>query len=121
MADAPDFGIFRLIVEDVDTTLLALKGHGFVTDVTEVVAVEISDRPGALAEVLDSLAQNSVNVEYMYAFLTECIGKAIVFFRFEDADLAISSLAASGIHPIGPDELFALAEGRPETAGSGGQ
>lgn len=116
MADAPDFGIFRIVVEDPDRAVRALKAQGFVTDVTEVVGVEVDDRPGGLADVLDLLATSSLNVEYMYAFLTERQGKAIIFFRFEDPDAALEVLHAAGVPTVGGDRLWRAAVGE---SGSG--
>ena len=49
MADAPDFGIFRLVVEETDRARVALKQQGFVTEVNDVIALEVEDRPGGLA------------------------------------------------------------------------
>src|SRR5512146_1897324 len=77
MGDAPDFGIFRLVVSDTATALKALRESGFLAEVSDVVAVEITDRPGALAEVLETLAAGKVNVEYMYTSLSEEHGKAL--------------------------------------------
>lgn len=114
MADAPDFGIFRLIVEEVDRTVRALKANGFVVDVHDVVGVEVPDRPGGLADVLDQLSTFSLNVEYMYAFLTQSSpddrGRALVFFRFEDTDAALEALAKSGVRVVGGDALWSAAD-----------
>jgi hypothetical protein len=113
LADAPDFGIFRLIVEDSDRAVRALKSNGFVVDLHDVVAVEIPDRPGGLAVVLDQLATSSLNVEYMYAFLTQSApggkGRALVFFRFEDTDAALAALLASGVSVVGGEALWSAA------------
>jgi hypothetical protein len=122
MADAPDFGIFRLIVEDVDRAALALKSGGFVVDVNDVVAVEVPDRAGGLSDVLDRLSSSSLNVEYMYAFVTESgpsgSGRAIVFFRFDDTDLALATLSEGGLRAVGGAELFGA---RPEPLEEAGQ
>ena len=96
MGDAPDFGIFRLVVNDTARALRALRENGFLAEVSDVVAVELADRPGALAEVLQALADRDVNVEYMYASLAEVPGKAVVFLRFEDAHRALNVLAKAG-------------------------
>lgn len=106
MADAPDFGIFRIIVEETDRAVAILKENGFVTEVTDVVAAEIYDRPGGLAEVLDVLAANDLNVEYMYAYLRESPGKAIILFRFEDTDRAVKILENSRIRLVSPAEFW---------------
>jgi hypothetical protein len=113
MADAPDFGIFRLVVEDVDRAVRALRAAGFAVDVADVVAVEIPDRPGGLAEVLERLASSSLNVEYMYAYLTQPAaderGRALVFFRFADTDSAIDALLDAGVRVLAGRDLWAAA------------
>ncbi len=106
MADAPDFGIFRVVVEDPERARTALKRRGFVTEVSDVIAVEVEDRPGGLADVLAVFAEHGLNVEYMYAFLTERDGRAIIFFRFEDTDRAVEALQAAGMPTIGGERLW---------------
>lgn len=114
MADAPDFGIFRVIVDDPDRAVTVLKTHGFVVDVTDVVGVEVQDRPGGLADILEVLAKGAVNVEYMYAFLTEHTGRAICFFRFESPDDAIAKLRDAGVPLLTGESITARVSSRPE-------
>lgn len=96
LGDAPDFGIFRLVVDRTDRALEALRGAGLLAELHEVVAVELEDRPGALAAVLETLSAHQLNVEYMYASLAEEPGRAVVFLRFEDADRALEVLGGAG-------------------------
>ncbi len=106
MADAPDFGIFRIVVEDWERGRAALKRAGFVTEVSDVIAVAVEDRPGGLADILEVFAEHQLNVEYMYAFLTERNGRAILFFRFEDTDRAVEALRAAGVPTVGGERLW---------------
>ncbi len=108
LADAPDFGIFRVIVEDTDRAVKALKAQGFLTDVSEVVGVEVEDHPGGLADVLEILAASGLNVEYMYAYLAERSGHAIILFRFEDSDRAVEALQSAGVSIIGGERLWSF-------------
>ncbi|MHB1005306.1 MAG: ACT domain-containing protein [Chloroflexota bacterium] len=96
MGDAPDFGIFRLVVDDTERGLLALHANGFLAELSDVVAVELADRPGSLAFVLETLAAHEVNVEYMYASLAEVPGQAVVFLRFEEPERAVDVLQGAG-------------------------
>src|SRR5512137_2721116 len=89
LADTSDFGILRLIVNDVDKAMKILRDSGHTMSLTEVVAVEVPDRPGGLASVLEPLREAGVNVEYMYAFVEKATDKAVVIFRFEDVDAAV--------------------------------
>ena len=70
IADTQDFGILRVIVDDIDKAADALKLNNVIIKVNNVIGVELSDKPGALASVLALLTEGGVNVEYMYAFVT---------------------------------------------------
>lgn len=100
MGDAPDFGIFRLVVSETERALAALREGGFLAEVSDVVAVELEDRPGALAGVLELLAGAEVNVEYMYASLAEVPGKAVVFLRFMEPGRAVYVLNSGGARVV---------------------
>jgi hypothetical protein len=77
-----------------------------VVKATEVLAVEVADQPGGLADVLDALDGTGLNIEYMYAFPNACKDKAILIFRFNDPDAALERLQAAGIHPLASGELL---------------
>ena len=70
IADTQDFGILRVIVNDIDKALAVLKDNNVIVKANHVIGVELSDKPGALANVLGLLTKGEVNVEYMYAFVT---------------------------------------------------
>ena len=97
IADTSDFGILRIIVNDQEKALATLKGKDFTVSKTEVVAVEVADRPGGLSEILDLLETQNVNVEYMYAFIERSSDNAVIIFRFDENDKAIQVLQSGGI------------------------
>ena len=97
LADMADFGILRLIVADADATKKLLKDSGFTVDKTRVVAVEVPDRPGGLAETLRVLKQHQINVEYMYSAARRSGECAIVVFRFDETARAIDTLRQAGV------------------------
>src|SRR5512144_2171416 len=78
LADTSDFGILRLIVNDNDKAKEVLKQHGFTVGKTDVVAVEVEDRPGGLHKLLNILYTANVNVEYMYAFVQQSGSNAVI-------------------------------------------
>jgi len=84
IADTADFGILRVIVNKPEVATEALVNAGFTTRVTDVLAVEIDDKPGSLANVMKLFKDTGVNIEYLYASLEGCDGKAIVIFKVED-------------------------------------
>jgi hypothetical protein len=109
MADTQQFGILRLIVRDPDHAKEALKKAGCVVNLTEVVATEVEDRPGGLAEILDVIEEAGINIEYMYAFTFRNEDKAVLVFRFDAPDAAIDALRAKQINVIGRVELYGRA------------
>jgi len=108
LADTTDFGILRLIVDKYDQAREVLKAGGFTVGKTEVVAVEVPDRPGGLAGVLRVLAQAGVNVEYIYAFVQHSGKNAVIIFRFDNLEDAIQVLQKEGVHIYKGDEVYRL-------------
>lgn len=100
VADTNDFGIFRLIVTDVDKAKQSLDEAGAFVSITEVVAVALEDKPGALAKVVKILADNNVNIEYMYAFITVSKQFAYVVLRVADNDETEKILTENGIQLV---------------------
>jgi hypothetical protein len=105
LADTEKFGILRLIVSDWERARKLLEDAGYVVNVTEVVAVEVEDRPGGLARLLETLEASGVNIEYMYAFTFGRDGRAVLIFRFNHPDAAIGNLRAAGINVLRGLEL----------------
>lgn len=108
LADTTDFGILRLIVDRFDDAREVLKSRGFTVGKTEVVAIEVPDRPGGLASVLAVLAEAGINVEYMYAFVQHSGKNAVIIFRFDNLDEAIHLLQKEGIHIYKGEEVYRL-------------
>jgi hypothetical protein len=95
-----------MIVTEWQKAAGILEAHGFVAKVTEVLAVEVADQPGGLADVLAALDGSGINIEYMYAFPYLCQDKAILIFRFADPDAAIARLQTAGINLLASEELL---------------
>ncbi len=108
LADTADFGVMRVIVNDPDKCLAVLKAGGFVAQVTDVIAVEVEDKPGGLARVLEVLDRDNVNVEYMYAYVEKTRDNAIVICKIDDRELALKVLARNGIATVNAEALKAL-------------
>ena len=100
LADTQRFGILRVIVSDWQRAKSLLEEAGSVVKVTEVVLVEVPDRPGGLAQVLALMEGTRINIEYMYAFPFGREGKAVLIFRFDQPDEAIERLQAGGINVL---------------------
>ena len=108
LADTSDFGILRLIVNDGAKAAAILKENGFTVNMTEVVAVEVPDRPGGLSTILHTLDTAGINVEYMYAFVERCGGNAVIIFRFDETDQAIAVLDANNFTMLEGSRLYAM-------------
>ena len=109
LAETKDFGIARIIVDNVYHATTALKDAGFIHNLTPVLGVAIPDEPGGLARVLEVLSEAQVNVEYMYAFLgSKAADQAYMIFRVQDDAAAASALKAKGIRLVEQDEMAHL-------------
>ncbi len=97
LADMADFGILRLIVEDAERTRAVLKEAGFTVDKTRVIAVEVPDRPGGLADALHALRGRDINVEYMYSAARKSGERAIVVVRVDEIAKAAEALREAGV------------------------
>jgi hypothetical protein len=99
LVDTGAFGQLRLLVSDVAKARRILMEMQISAFENEVVAAEIDDKPGSLANLLKPLKEASVNVVFMYAFIGFTQGaKAVMIFRFSDNDKAINILKANGIN-----------------------
>jgi hypothetical protein len=110
LADTTDFGILRLIVNNTDKANKILKENGFTVGKTEVIAVEVEDKPGGLARILEILNKENINVEYMYAFVERSQDNAVIIFRFDDQfiDKAIKLLKDHGITVLEGEKVYRL-------------
>ena len=106
LADTQSFGILRLLVKEHDRAKDVLEKAGFVVKVTEVLAIPVSNCPGGLAQLLDTL--QDCQVEYRYAFASELNKQAVMVFRFADPDKALKALSAAHGDIIREAELFTL-------------
>jgi hypothetical protein len=108
LADTTDFGILRLIVNNVELANRVLKEHGFRFSKTTVVAVEVPDRPGGLHSILEVLYKNGINVEYLYAFVERSGENAVIIFRFDAPDKAIEVLQKNGLTVLPGAKLYGM-------------
>ncbi len=93
---AHDFGVLRIVVSDLAAARAVVMERHIPARVEDVVAVEIDDSPGQLADLLELFLDSRVNVEYMYAVAGATAGKAVMIFSFSDVDAAIEILLRNG-------------------------
>jgi hypothetical protein len=108
IADTANFGILRLIVNDVDRAEKVFREAGFTVDLTDVIAMEVPDTPGGLASILDTLNQSGFSIEYLYAFVEKSADKAVVIFRFEDTEAVLKVIHTLGIRVLTAEQVAAM-------------
>jgi len=108
LADTADFGILRLIVDRPDLATRVLKDAGFTVGHTDMVAMEIPDKPGGLWNILTTLEAAGMNVEYMYAFVQRASENAVIIFRFDDPDRAAEVLREAGVRVLSGEDIYVM-------------
>jgi len=108
VADTADFGVLRMIVNKPEEAVDVLKKEGFTVKETDVIAAEVPDKPGGLAEVLEVLRKENINIEYLYCFVEKSGGAAIVVFRIDDIDKAVTALKKARITLLSGERLYLL-------------
>jgi len=97
IADTADFGILRLVADKTDEAVNVLNAAGFTTRQTNVAAVEIDDKPGSLAALMELFRKSEINIEYLYASLEGSDDKAVVIFKLEDHEKGFEILKKNGL------------------------
>jgi hypothetical protein len=98
LVDTGAFGQLRLLVSNVAKARRILMEMAIPAHVNEVVAVEIEDKPGSLAQVLKPLYEANIQVIFTYAFIGFSQNKAVMIFRFSDNDRAIDVMQANNVN-----------------------
>jgi hypothetical protein len=111
LADTQEFGILRLIVEDSDKARRLLQRNGFAVKVTKVVVLEVLDRPGGLAAVLDALDGSGISVKYAYAYAVKRASNCALVFCFDDPETAMKILQKKGFDVEGSEDLVKQVNG----------
>lgn len=105
IAETSDYGVLRLIADKPQEAASTLLEQGFILSMTPVVAVSVPDEPGGLARVLDVLAKENIDVEYMYSVFGQVEGLAHMVFRVADTEKLAAVLKANGVEPISGENL----------------
>ncbi len=105
IAEAGDFGVIRMVVDNPDEGYKVLHDNGFTVSATDVLAVEMKDTPGGLYEIVDSLGTNKINVDYAYAFVTAKAERAMLILRVDDLPRAKQALSSRGIKIATKEEI----------------
>lgn len=105
IADTTDFGVLRLLLSDAHAARDILAREHCIVSVTDVTVVAVPDEPGGLAKVLALLAQERVDIEYMYSLVGRGEDKAYMVFRVSDTEKLQTILAQNGLSTVSGEEL----------------
>ena len=105
IAEAGDFGVIRMVVDNPDKGYKVLHDSGFTVSATDVLAVEMKDTPGGHYDIVDALGANKINVDYAYAFVTAKAERAMLILRVNDLLRAKQALSAKGVKIATKDEI----------------
>jgi hypothetical protein len=108
IADTTEFGILRMIVDRPQKAYEALEERGFTVSQTEVVVVEVEDKPGGLAQVMAILGKEGINVEYLYAFVAPRGRGALVVLKIEEKKATVDLLQAQKVKILSAEEISKL-------------
>ena len=108
MADTSEFGILRLVVDNPEKGKEALEKNNFLVKITDIIGVEMNDTPGGLTTILKTIKDNNIDLEYLYAFTHEKVGKAILLLHSENIDQLISILNENNIKITPSNEVYSL-------------
>ena len=105
VADTEEFGVVRIICDRPQAAQSLLEVHGFGVSLTPVTAVEVPDRPGGLAEVLEALGAGGVNVEYAYCYVKPGADAAVDVFKVDGFN-ADAVLRDAGFKVLEASDLY---------------
>jgi hypothetical protein len=108
IADTSDFGILRLIVDQPEKAFKALKDNDIMATLTDVIAIEVPDRPGGLAEVLVHLNKAGINIEYIYSLIDKPTQNAMIMLRVEQIDRALEVLESNNIPIVNSKRIYSF-------------
>ena len=100
VAETESFGVLRMVVDKPAEAIELFRKNNVTANRTDVVAAEVPDSPGGLADVLKTLSDNEVNVEYMYGFVEKHSENALLVFRFDNPERAAQVLRENGLNVV---------------------
>lgn len=105
ISESKDFGIIRLIVDDIDKATQNLRLNEYIITITDVIALQVPDTPGGLTKIISTLSDKDVNLQYMYGFTTSAGEAACIVIRVDDNEQAEALLQEIGVTLISESDL----------------
>lgn len=95
--DSPEFGILRIIVDKPEEAHELLVKNGFVLKITNVIAVNLEDKPGELDRVLEVIENAGLNLNYIYSFVIRGQEEPLMVMHIDDLEIAMQILTENGV------------------------
>lgn len=92
LMDSVEHGVFRVVVEDVDKTKSVLARLNVPTTETDVLSVEMPNRPGALADLCSRLNSEHISIKYAYVTSGASGGRTVGIFKVDNLQKALRVL-----------------------------
>ena len=108
IAESRDFGVVRMIVPDPASVAALLDEKGYSIQIMEVLALEVADEPGGLGKALRELAEERLNVDYLYTFMNKLSENAVIVLRIDNLDYARSVLLKRGFKLLSQEDFSRL-------------
>ena len=105
IADTTDFGILRMIVDDEEKAEKVLRGNNMTANISDVIAISISDSVGAFSNVIELLKDKNISIDYIYSFIGEMSSKAVIVLKTSDLDLSINVLRENGVNVLSKEDV----------------
>lgn len=105
IADTTDFGILRMIVDDEEKAEKVLRGNNMTANISDVIAISISDSVGAFSNVIELLKDKNISIEYIYSFIGEKSSKAVIVLKTSYLDLSINVLRENGVNVLSKEDV----------------
>lgn len=86
--DSAQFALIRILVDQTDRTIDLLSRHDYVFDIMPVIAIELENKPGSLAEVTSKFGEEGININYVYGSVSGPDAQCLFVFCPEDIDAA---------------------------------
>lgn len=94
LVDSQEHGVLRVVAANPDVAKDTLSRLNLPMTQTEVLCIELSNRPGALADVANLLGTNHININYAYCTSGAPGGKTTGVFKVADQSKAVKLLTA---------------------------
>ena len=107
--DTNEFGILRLVVDDPDAALTAVREAGYAAKVSDILAAEVADKPGALNEIFSLFDEADINIEYIYSFVMRENVRPLVILKVDRIEDAAKLLEDHGIRIVEDREIYGKA------------